>query len=169
MENITVKEIVAATGGRLLCGNETQKIAHLSIDSRTMKGNDLFVPLIGEKVDAHRFIEQAFGAGAVAVLTSEHDTAEDAEHAWIRVADTKKALQDIGRYYRSRLSLPLVGITGSVGKTTTREMVAAALSAKYQVYKTAGTWHEHAGGTDRHRKDCPGRYGCDHQCWHHPY
>lgn len=136
MENITVKEIVAATGGRLLCGNETQKIAHLSIDSRTMKGNDLFVPLIGEKVDAHRFIEQAFGAGAVAVLTSEHDTAEDAEHAWIRVADTKKALQDIGRYYRSRLSLPLVGITGSVGKTTTREMVAAALSAKYQVYKT---------------------------------
>ena len=81
MENITVKEIVAATGGRLLCGNETQKIAHLSIDSRTMKGNDLFVPLIGEKVDAHRFIEQAFGAGAVAVLTSEHDTAEDAEHA----------------------------------------------------------------------------------------
>ena len=49
MENITVKEIVAATGGRLLCGNETQKIAHLSIDSRTMKGNDLFVPLIGKR------------------------------------------------------------------------------------------------------------------------
>ena len=145
MENITVKEIVAATGGRLLCGNETQKIAHLSIDSRTMKGNDLFVPLIGEKVDAHRFIEQAFGAGAVAVLTSEHDTAEDAEHAWIRVADTKKALQDIGRYYRSRLSLPLVGITGSVGKTTTREMVAAALSAKYQVYKTPGNSNSQVG------------------------
>ena len=95
---------------------------HLSIDSRTMKGNDLFVPLIGEKVDAHRFIEQAFGAGAVAVLTSEHDHVEDADHAWIRVADTKKALQEIGRYYRSHLSLPLIGITGSVGKTTTREM-----------------------------------------------
>lgn len=145
MENITVKEIVAATGGRLLCGNENQKIEHLSIDSRTMKGNDLFVPLIGEKVDAHRFIEQAFGAGAVAVLTSEHDTAEDGEHAWIRVADTKKALQEIGRYYRSRLSLPLVGITGSVGKTTTREMVAAALSAKFQVYKTPGNSNSQVG------------------------
>ena len=96
-------------------------------------------------MDAHRFIEQAFGAGAVAVLTSEHDTAEDAEHAWIRVADTKKALQDIGRYYRSRLSLPLVGITGSVGKTTTREMVAAALSAKYQVYKTPGNSNSQVG------------------------
>ena len=57
MENITVKDIVAATGGRLLCGNAAQKIEHLSIDSRTMKGNDLFVPLIGEKVDAHRFVE----------------------------------------------------------------------------------------------------------------
>ena len=145
MENITVKEIVAATGGQLLCGNEDQKIEHLSIDSRTMKGNDLFVPLIGEKVDAHRFIEQAFGAGAVAVLTSEHETAEDGEHAWIRVADTKKALQEIGRYYRSRLSLPLVGITGSVGKTTTREMVAAALSAKFQVYKTPGNSNSQVG------------------------
>ena len=145
MENITVKEIVAATGGQLLCGNENQKIEHLGIDSRTMKGNDLFVPLIGEKVDAHRFIEQAFGAGAVAVLTSEHETAEDGEHAWIRVADTKKALQEIGRYYRSRLSLPLVGITGSVGKTTTREMVAAALSAKFQVYKTPGNSNSQVG------------------------
>ena len=114
MENITVKDIVAATGGRLLCGNAAQKIEHLSIDSRTMKGNDLFVPLIGEKVDAHRFIGQAFDTGAAAVLTSEHESAADTEHAWIRVADTKNALQDIGRYYRSRLSLPLVGITGSV-------------------------------------------------------
>lgn len=145
MENITVKDIVAATGGRLLCGNAAQKIEHLSIDSRTMKGNDLFVPLIGEKVDAHRFIGQAFDTGAAAVLTSEHESAADTEHAWIRVADTKNALQDIGRYYRSRLNLPLVGITGSVGKTTTREMVAAALSAKYQVYKTPGNSNSQVG------------------------
>lgn len=145
MENITVNEIVAATGGVLLCGSKDQKIEHLSIDSRTMKGNDLFVPLIGEKVDAHRFIEQAFGTGAVAVLTSEHEAAADADHAWIRVKDTKKALQDIGRFYRSRLHLPLIGITGSVGKTTTREMVAAALSAKYQVYKTPGNSNSQVG------------------------
>ncbi len=145
MENITVNEIVAATGGRLLCGNLQQKIEHLSIDSRTMKGSDLFVPLIGEKVDAHRFLDQAFASGAVAVLTSEHESAEDPLHAWIRVEDTKKALQDIGRYYRNRLSLPLVGITGSVGKTTTREMVAAALSAKFRVYKTPGNSNSQVG------------------------
>ena len=128
MVNMTVKEILSATGGRLLCGNENTVLEHISIDSRSMKGNDLFVPIIGEKQDAHRFIGQAFVNGATATLTSEHD-AMDLAKPWIRVEDTKVALQAIGSYYRDRLKLPLVGITGSVGKTTTREMVACALSA----------------------------------------
>ncbi|MDO4268990.1 MAG: UDP-N-acetylmuramoyl-tripeptide--D-alanyl-D-alanine ligase [Eubacteriales bacterium] len=145
MEHVTAGDLASAAGGRLLCGDPQLPIVHISIDSRTMKGQDLFVPLIGEKVDAHRFIAQAFEAGAVAVLTSEHDEMEDPAHPWIRVEDTKKALQDIGRYYRSRLSLPLIGITGSVGKTTTREMVAAALSAKYRVYKTPGNSNSQVG------------------------
>ena len=87
MEKITVKDIVTAVNGTLLCGDENHPVEHLSIDSRTMKGNDLFVPLIGEKVDAHRFIEQAFGAGAVAVLTSEHDHAEDAASNILRFSN----------------------------------------------------------------------------------
>ncbi len=144
MEHITVKEILEATGGRLLCGQEDTALSHISIDSRTMQGQDLFVPLIGEKVDAHRFIDQAFASGAVAALTSEHDEM-DAKQPWIRVKDTKKALQDIGIYYRNRLTLPLIGITGSVGKTTTREMVACALTAGYQVYKTAGNRNSQVG------------------------
>lgn len=145
MEHITVNDIVEAVGGRLLCGDGNMPLVHISIDSRTMKGQDLFVPLVGEKVDAHRFIQQAFAAGAAATLTSEHDTMEDMVHPWIRVKDTKQALQDIGRYYRSRLRLPLVGITGSVGKTTTREMVAAALSGRYRVYKTPGNSNSQVG------------------------
>ena len=72
MECMTVNDIVKATGGRLLCGDGEMELKHISIDSRTMKGQDLFVPIIGEKVDAHRFISQAFEAGAAAVLTSEH-------------------------------------------------------------------------------------------------
>lgn len=144
MEQITVNDIVEATGGRLLCGDGRMELVHISIDSRTMKGQDLFVPLVGEKVDAHRFIDQAFSVGAAATLTSEHDSMEDVR-PWIRVEDTKKALQDIGRYYRKRLNLPLIGITGSVGKTTTREMVAAALSGKYQVYKTPGNSNSQVG------------------------
>ncbi len=144
MEQMRVRDIVKATGGRLLCGDEDLPLLHISIDSRTMRGQDLFVPLVGEKVDAHRFIGQAFSVGAAAVLTSEQDSMED-EHPWIRVEDTKKALQAIGSYYRDRLTLPLVGITGSVGKTTTREMIAAALSAGYRVYKTPGNSNSQVG------------------------
>lgn len=144
MEQMTVKDIINATGGRLLCGDVNLELHNISIDSRTMKGQDLFVPIIGEKVDAHRFISQAFSVGAAATLTSEHDEMTD-DKPWIRVADTRKALQDIGSYYRDRLNLPLVGITGSVGKTTTREMIAAALSAKYQVYKTPGNSNSQVG------------------------
>ncbi|MGN0158145.1 MAG: UDP-N-acetylmuramoyl-tripeptide--D-alanyl-D-alanine ligase [Brotaphodocola sp.] len=144
MEHMTVNDIVTATGGRLLCGDGEMELKNISIDSRTMKGQDLFVPLVGEKVDAHRFIHQAFSAGAAAVLTSEHDEMNE-EHPWIRVQDTKKALQDIGSFYRNRLDLPLIGITGSVGKTTTREMIAAALSASYRVYKTPGNSNSQVG------------------------
>ncbi len=144
MEHITVKEILEATGGRLLCGSADTPLDHLSIDSRTMKGNDLFVPLVGEKVDAHRFIGQAFDNGAAATFTSEHDVMDDSR-PWIRVADTKRALQALGAWYRRRLNLPLVGITGSVGKTTTREMVACALSAKYRVYKTPANHNSQVG------------------------
>lgn len=144
MVNMRVKEILSATGGRLLCGSEDTVLEHISIDSRTMKGNDLFVAIIGERQDAHRFIGQAFDNGAAAALTSQNDTVDSAR-PWIRVEDTKKALQDIGSYYRDRLTLPLVGITGSVGKTTTREMVACALSARYSVYKTPGNHNSQVG------------------------
>lgn len=144
MENITVRDILEATGGRLICGSEDVTLDHISIDSRAMKGNDLFVPLAGEKVDGHRFIGQAFQNGAAASLTSEHDTME-ADRPWIRVEDTKKALQAIGAWYRRRLTLPLVGITGSVGKTTTREMVACALTARYRVFKTPANHNSQVG------------------------
>lgn len=141
---MTVKELLDATGGTLLCGTLETPIEHISIDSRTMGGNDLFVPLIGEKVDAHKFIEQAFSVGAVAVLTSEHLHMKS-DKTWIRVEDTKAALQAIGSYYRNRLTLPLIGVTGSVGKTTTREMIAMALSASYQVYKTPANHNSQVG------------------------
>ena len=146
MEQIYVKHIVEATGGLLLCGDPEQELCHISIDSRTMKGNDLFVPLIGEKNDAHRFLSQAMENGAAASLTSEHETAPDGfQGALIQVKDTKRALQDIGRYLRARLTIPVIGITGSVGKTTTREMVAAALSAGFQTFKTPANHNSQVG------------------------
>ena len=146
MEHMTASQIAKACNGTFLLGVPDTVVEHISLDSRTMKGNDLFVPLIGENVDAHKYIGQAMENGAVAVFTSEHEKAPDnARGVWIQVEDTKKALQDLGRYCRSLLKLPLIGITGSVGKTTTREMVATALSAGFQVFKTPGNYNSQVG------------------------
>lgn len=144
MRAMTVGEIAAACGGKLLRGAADAVVTHVSIDSRDVPEGTLFVPLIGEKTDAHRFIGQAAAQGAAAALTAEGDpfaatggqgeAAED--FSLIEVQDTLRALQALGAAYRSRLRLPLVGVTGSVGKTTTREMIAAALSAGLAVYKT---------------------------------
>ena len=164
MTGITVKELLEATGGNLLRGQEDQHAGHISLDSRKMEGDDLFVPIVGERVDAHLFLCQAIASGAAAVFTSEHHRWEDVKAsvrqqcggnreqekkalgaAWIEVPDTKKALQDLGSFCRKRLTLPLVGITGSVGKTTTREMIAEALSAGFLVYKTPGNSNSQVG------------------------
>lgn len=146
MEHMTVGDIVRACSGALLQGNEETAVTGISINSREVTKQDLFVPLIGEKTDAHKYIGQALNQGAAAVLTSEHTSAPAGVcGAWISVPDTKKALQDIGSYYRNRLSLQLVGVTGSVGKTTTREMIAAALSAGFRVYKTLGNHNSQVG------------------------
>ena len=148
MEQVFVHDLVKATGGTLLWGDLDREVSKIRLDSRQVESGDLFVPIIGERVDGHRFIPQVIEAGAAVVLTSEHEAADSAhsgQAAWIRVNDTKAALQDIGRYLRERLTLPLVGVTGSVGKTTTREMIAAALSARYRVYKTPGNSNSQVG------------------------
>ncbi len=145
MINICIKDIVEATKGTLLCGDENQRIDHLSIDSRSSQGNDLFIPIIGAKVDAHRFIDGAFSVGCVATLTSEHNSMDDPNHAWIYVEDTVLALHAIGKLCRSRVHVPAIGVTGSVGKTTTREMIAYALSAEKKVYKTQKNYNSSVG------------------------
>ena len=154
MEHISVKEIAEAVGGRLLAGDPSSLVTGISIDSREAGEGCLFVPLIGEKNDAHRFIMTALSQGAAAVITSEHaETSEEVaasrqqrpEAAWIQVDNTRHALQLLGAFIRKRLVLPLVGITGSVGKTTTREMVAAALSAGYRVFKTPANHNSQIG------------------------
>ncbi len=154
MQNIFVRDAVKASHGRLLSGDADAQLAYISIDSRTAGKKALFVPLIGEKQDGHRFIMAALEQGAAAVFTSEHS--EESEEvkaaakrwpgaAFIQVDDTRRALQELGAYLRSRLTIPLVGITGSVGKTTTREMVAAALSAGFHVFKTPANHNSQVG------------------------
>ena len=132
---MTVKEIVEACGGRLLCGNENTVVTSVSTDSRRISAGALFVPLKGERTDAHMYIDAVFAAGAAATFT-QNDTKKLDVHPWIAVPDTGAALQQAAAAYRSRFHIPVVGITGSVGKTTTKEMVALALSSSFRVMKT---------------------------------
>ena len=146
MEGITIKDIVAVTDGVLLCGDENKEIKEFSIDSRQGTLDSIFVPIIGERVDAHRFIEGALAING-ATFTMEHDEplAGCEDKPWIRVKDTVKAMQQVGTYYRRQLDLPVVAVTGSVGKTTTREMIACALSAGKNVFQTLGNQNSQVG------------------------
>lgn len=156
MEAIKVKEVVEAVGGKLLCGDENTEITSVCIDSREACAGCLFVPIIGERVDAHKFIGQVFASGAAATLTSagEVEAADqaliaagklEAAKVYILVEDTEKALGALSVYYKQRFLIPFIGITGSVGKTSTKEMIAAALATKYNVLKTAGNQNSNIG------------------------
>ncbi|MBB5264861.1 UDP-N-acetylmuramoyl-tripeptide--D-alanyl-D-alanine ligase [Catenibacillus scindens] len=144
MENLTVEEITQAVGGKLLCGDPQTVISYISIDSRDIQENTLFTPIIGERVDAHKFISQVFEAGAKAAFTSRGEIV-DRSKPHILVENTEAALGDLAVYYRSKFPVPVVGITGSVGKTSTKEMIAAALSSRYNVLKTAGNQNSNIG------------------------
>ena len=137
MEAMTVEEIVRAVGGTLLAGDPETMIDNICIDSREAGKGSLFVPIIGEKVDAHKFIAQVFDQGASAVFMS-HGDVTDKNEVHILVKDTVKALGMLGAYYRRKFTMPIVGITGSVGKTSTKEMISAALETGFCTMKTAG-------------------------------
>ena len=139
-----VKEIVAACGGRLLCGDENARVTSVSTDSRSIAPGALFVPIKGERADAHDYIEKVFQAGAAATLTQEHAQMRDIR-PWIAVGDTPEALRRLAAAYRAKFHIPVVGVTGSVGKTTTKEMVALALSAGLNVMKTEGNLNSQIG------------------------
>ncbi len=140
-----VKDIVKACNGQLLCGDPETVIMSVEIDSRQVKKGALFVPIHGQKINAHIYIEQTLQQGAVATLTQEHNMMNDMNHCWIRVGDTKDALQKIAAAYRNCFSVPVIGITGSVGKTSTREMVSLALSAERNVMQTRGNANSQIG------------------------
>ncbi len=140
---MTVEEVARACGGKLLRGDPQTEITSVSTDSREIRRGALFVPLVGEKTDAHRFLGKALGAGAAAALTQEPSDAEAG--AVIAVDDTLKALQKLAAAWRKGFAGPVVGITGSVGKTTTKEMTALALSAGRNVMKTEGNQNSQVG------------------------
>lgn len=147
MEALSIKEIVEAVNGRLLAGREDTLVHSVSTSSNEIEPGALFVPIKGERVDAHDYIKGALENGAVAVLTnkSKEEIYYHPAFVYIYVDHTLKALQRLATYYRSKFLIPVIGVTGSVGKTTTKEMVAAALETKYKVLKTAGNMNSQVG------------------------
>ncbi|MDO5293798.1 MAG: UDP-N-acetylmuramoyl-tripeptide--D-alanyl-D-alanine ligase [bacterium] len=147
MEVLSIREVVSAVGGSVISGPMEGSITDVSTNSREIKEGTLFVPIIGERVDAHKFIKGALELGASATVTSrplnEIEVVEG--KTYILVEDTLQAMQDLAAYYRSKFTIPVIGVTGSVGKTTTKEMIAAALETKFSVLKTAGNMNSQVG------------------------
>ena len=152
MKNMILENIAKACNGKYI-GNEENlrtEIRGVVIDSRQMEEGYLFIPIKGERVDGHKFISAVFSQGAAAVLSEKKLEPEDfpsdnGEYPYILVDSTEQALKDIAEFYREQLSIPIVGITGSVGKTSTKEMIASVLSEKYNVLKTAGNFNNEIG------------------------
>ncbi len=144
MKSMTVGEIAKAVDGTLICGDENTVITNITTDSRKIDENTLFIPLVGEKFDAHDFIGQTVENGVAAVFTHK-DMDKIDNVAVIRVENTQKALQDTARYYKSRFNIRTVGLTGSVGKTTTKDMIASVLGTKYNTLKTQGNFNNEIG------------------------
>lgn len=140
---LKISEIAKAVGGVLLCGNPETEITDVVCDSREVKDGTLFVPIRGEKVDAHKFIEECLKTCS-ATLT-EYDAPEFSTKPYVKVENTLTALQALGTYYRSKFDIKLIGVTGSVGKTSTKEMIAAALSQGSNVFKTKGNRNSQIG------------------------
>ena len=144
MKTFTAKEIASITNGTLLCGEGSTVITNIQYDSRAVTDGSLFVPIRGEKVDAHKFIEQCMENGAATF--TEYDAPEGAERPFIKVDNTIAALQRLAAAYRAGFpDLKLIGVTGSVGKTSTKEMIAAALSKGFDVMKTSGNKNSQIG------------------------
>lgn len=145
MKDMTLERIAACCGGTYHGSKEAEKqeVTGIAIDSRKVTKGGLFIPICGERVDGHSFIPQVMEQGALCAL-SEHPL-EEAYQPYIEVASTTDALKKIAACYRQILGIPVVGITGSVGKTSTKEMIASVLGEKYHVHKTAGNFNNEIG------------------------
>src|ERR1044072_944063 len=146
MESLTLNKIAQLAKGQLAQGDGAQIIARISTDSRTLQPGDLFVPLRGENFDGHRFVQQAIERGASGAMVEENWKGEaPASFALIRVPDTLVGYQTLAANYRQSLALKVIAITGSNGKTSTKDFVAATLSRRFRVTKTEGNFNNHVG------------------------
>ena len=154
--NLTIGEIAKASGGELVLSGEGKSdtsVMSFVVDSRKVTEGAVFIATPGERVDGHCFAASAFAQGAVLAVVSKtpgqlaQETGESAPDwgSYVLVEDTLQALKQIGEYYRGKLDVKVVGITGSAGKTSTKEFIAGVLAEKYSVLKTEGNFNNEIG------------------------
>jgi UDP-N-acetylmuramoyl-tripeptide--D-alanyl-D-alanine ligase len=144
MEELTIEEIIAATNGKLLSGNINTKISNISIDSRTIKPNDLFIAIKGKNLDGHQFIPEALVNGAAGAIISDLNI-KTTDSILIQVLNTTKALGSIAEYYRQKFNPLVIAVTGSNGKTTTKDIIASILSHRMKVIKAKESFNNDIG------------------------
>lgn len=143
MKNMKLSNLAEACHGTLVGEANEIEASSVVIDSRKVTEGSVFIATKGERVDGHQFIEKAIDQGAIGIICEK-----EPEHCgvpYILVEDSFVALQDIAEFYRRQLSIPIIGITGSVGKTSTKEMIASVLAQKYKVLKTEGNFNNEIG------------------------
>lgn len=145
MKNFTLAEIAAACGGKYV-GDESLKSAPVTSverDSREIKDGSLFLAIKGERVDGHNFIEKCYDSGAICAVCEK--APQNAKKPYILVDSTLAAVKKIAKAYREKFDIPVVGVSGSVGKTSTKEMLCAVLSQKFKTHKTMGNLNNELG------------------------
>lgn len=145
-----IEEILEVTKGKLILGNLNDEIENFSKDTKTIQENDLYIGIKGEKFDGSNFWKQALDAGAKAVIISKTEITEKDKSfyknkAIIIVEDTLKALYELATYKRKQYNIPVIAITGSVGKTSTKDIVANVLGQKFRTLKTEGNFNNNIG------------------------
>lgn len=147
MEPIKLSELLEAVRGKLLgepADPDTQVLS-VDTDSRKIHPGSLFIPLVGERFDGHAFIQSALESGAAGCLTARSRDSYLPGKFYVKVDSTQKALRDLAAWYKKRFDIPFIAVTGSVGKTTTKDMTAAVLGEKYKVLKTEGNLNNEVG------------------------
>ncbi len=150
MEKITVSEIQKICNAQIVCGNLKETLDNFKKDAREIQEGDTFVGIKGEKYNGSMFYEQAFSNGAKACIIDnikidQNEVEKYKDKIIIQVEDTIKAIQEIAKAKRKKYNIPVIGVTGSVGKTSTKDIIASVMSKKYKTLKTIGNYNNHIG------------------------
>ncbi|MBP2635134.1 MAG: murF [Firmicutes bacterium] len=144
MADFTLTEVLKATGGQLTNAGSSKMFQGVSTDTRSIEAGNLFVALVGERFDGNEFAAQAAAQGATCLLVSKQVNVPD-NITVVQVTNTLTALQALARFHRERYSIPVIAVTGSNGKTTTKDMLAAVLSSRFKVLKTEANFNNEIG------------------------